>query len=288
MIDLYNDILHSSRTVERATPLYKIVEMLYVAGYDDTLDEIIIHVGSDEHYTLADIIVPIESLIIKSANAFLLRLGVDVDRVNINTNPAAVEAIMAAIITDIESFDDYDSLLDIIDSEESNEVKLADVVATIHNSSSSTIVDIVDNVSDKLMRVIQSALIGKRLVEREENEAADLVTANRIALFLSLYPDNRINTLLDSYGYKLPLSTLIEQIELDHDSVNFVQDVAITAVGIVAAKYSEYEQAYEQLETVIDLLLDNDNMDSRKSVARASVDALAPLYVIETDGDEDE
>lgn len=276
MIDLYQSVFQDIRSPERTEAAVKIVELLYESGYDTELDDILRLVST--HDSLDEIIRPLESIIARSTSSLLLKMGVDIDIESIDRNYQDVYLLLITILESIEQFDDHDTMLAIVDSGEPDGIVLSNLVTFIHGKAINALPEIINNVEDRLIRVVRSVLVGRSMIDEDEY-TIDMAAALRVAHFIKLYPDNYVSEILDDNGYALPEDTLVTSVDLDPENVeNYEEAVSLTVAGIAVAKYDEYEDAYEAIEGLVDQLLNDDYSDKKLLVCDAANTAIKPIF----------
>eukprot|EP00493_Phyllostaurus_siculus_P015065 UN15298 len=126
MIDLYQTVFQDIRTPERTEFAVKLVEILYESGYDSELDDIIGLMSLSD--SLEEIIRPLESIIARSLQSLLIKMGVDIDVESIDSNYQDVYLLLITILESVEHFDDHDSMIAIVDSGEPNNIIMSNLV----------------------------------------------------------------------------------------------------------------------------------------------------------------
>lgn len=276
MIDLYQTVFQDIRTPERTEFAVKLVEILYESGYDSELDDIIGLMSLSD--SLEEIIRPLESIIARSLQSLLIKMGVDIDVESIDSNYQDVYLLLITILESVEHFDDHDSMIAIVDSGEPNNIIMSNLVTFIHAKPICALVDIIGNVEDRLIRVMRSVLVARGIEDYDEY-TVDLGTALRVSHFIKLYPDNYVSEILDDNGYAQTEDTLITTVDLDPETTEgYEEAIALTAAGIAIAKNDEYQDAYEAIEGLVDSLLDDDYVSKKLLVCDAAHTAIKPIY----------
>lgn len=276
MIDLYQTVFQDIRTPERTEFAVKLVEILYESGYDSELDDIIGLMSLSD--SLEEIIRPLESIIARSLQSLLIKMGVDIDVESIDSNYQDVYLLLITILESVEHFDDHDSMIAIVDSGEPNNIIMSNLVTFIHAKPICALVDIISNVEDRLIRVMRSVLVA-RGIEDYDDYTVDLGTALRVSHFIKLYPDNYVSEILDDNGYAQSQDTLITTVDLDPETTEgYEEAIALTAAGIAIAKNEVYQDAYEAIEGLVDSLLDDDYVSKKLLVCDAAHTAIKPIY----------
>lgn len=276
MIDLYQTVFQDIRTPERTEFAVKLVEILYESGYDSELDDIIGLMSLSD--SLEEIIRPLESIIARSLQSLLIKMGVDIDVESIDSNYQDVYLLLITILESVEHFDDHDSMIAIVDSGEPNNIIMSNLVTFIHAKPICALVDIIGNVEDRLIRVMRSVLVARGIEDYDEY-TVDLGTALRVSHFIKLYPDNYVSEILDDNGYAQSEDTLITTVDLDPETTEgYEEAIALTAAGIAIAKNDEYQDAYEAIEGLVDNLLDDDYVSKKLLVCDAAHTAIKPIY----------
>ncbi len=276
MIDLYQNVFQDIRTPERTEFAVKLVEILYESGYDSELDDIIGLMSLSD--SLEEIIRPLESIIARSLQSLLIKMGVDIDVESIDSNYQDVYLLLITILESVEHFDDHDSMIAIVDSGEPNNIIMSNLVTFIHAKPICALVDIIGNVEDRLIRVMRSVLVARGIEDYDEY-TVDLGTALRVSHFIKLYPDNYVSEILDDNGYAQTEDTLITTVDLDPETTEgYEEAIALTAAGIAIAKNDEYQDAYEAIEGLVDSLLDDDYVSKKLLVCDAAHTAIKPIY----------
>lgn len=283
MIDLYQSVFQDIRTPERTEFAVKLVEILYESGYDSELDDIISLVST--HEGLEEIIRPLESIIARSANSLLSKMGIEIDVESIDRNYQDVYLLLITILESVEHFDDHESMLAIVDSGEPNNIVVANLCTFVHAVPTSTLPEVIGHVENRLIRVIRSVLVSRSLTDYDEY-TIDMAAALRVNHFIKCYPDNYVSEILDDNGYALTEETLVTSVDIvPEETENYEEAIALTAAGIAIAKYSNYTEAYEAIEELVDQLLDDKHTDKKLMVCDAANMAIKPIYEIITDDD---
>lgn len=279
MLELYQSILEDGRTPERVEVMMELTEMLYEIGYDDHLDEILTLVAT--HDAVADIVLPTEELTCSATAELLMRLGVTIDVKSVYEAPRAALEICKVLLSDLEGFDDHESLHAIMESGEPDSFTLANLVAFITGGFDSDYLDIIEGVSGTLLQVIRNVLKAKQLAEQvTELDHEDVDMGRRTALFMSRYPTAYVNGLLDDGGYLDPMDELIRRVELDPEAEgNYEEAVALTITGLLFIQANTYNHAHARIDEVLDLILVDGSLTQRSVISRACATALAELYV---------
>ena len=275
MLDMYAEILKDVRTPERSSTMVSLAELLYETNYDAELDKIMTLVATNDSAT--EIVSSIEELIVASARSLLLRMGLDIHPTNINRYPIEVLNVLNAILTDVEEYDDVLGMLQTISGEEPPEVSVVNLTNLTTGLMNGALLEIIDGVDPKLMRVIRSTLVSRELLDETE-DTIDMSAATRAATFIRLYPDNYVSELLDDNGYALPMETLVTMVDLDVEDSNYLESVALVVAGLTVAKHDDYDDAYTAIEGLVDQLLDPVMMDHYLKVCGAAHQAIEPIY----------
>lgn len=275
MFDVYQSVLSNGRAPERAEVLLEMVDVLYTAGYDDHLDDVMMLVATTD--SVVDLILPTERLVCEAASELLIRLGVTVEVSAVYQQPKTTLEIIKVLLTELEAFDDYESLLAVMESGEPDTIILSNLVAFIVGTYESDYYEVIQGVSGKLMQVIRGILIAQQLTDKT-NDQIDTARAHRAGTFLTTYPNTVLTDLIDDNGYSVSQEELISQVHIEYDTPNYNEQVALVVAGILFINHDTINDAQYSLDEVVELLLESDDLSQRLSVSKAVSVALTGLY----------
>lgn len=284
MLDLYKSILDDVRAPERVDVLMALTNILYDAEYDIELDSIMQLVATNDSPN--DILDDVEGLIFTCARSMLVKLGVHIELEAFSPNVNYIHNLLIMLLEGIEHYDDYTELLTIVDSEEPDPVIIAELTRAVTGNESHELCEIIQFVTPELKRVMRNLLVA-RSIEGDEMPC-DVEKAMRIARLIKMYPNNYVAELLDDNGYMLSEELLVQAVELDEESENFNEDVALVAAGIAIAVSESYEEAANSIERLILNFLPEANVELLAAVSNAAMTALdipfAEIEEVEDDG----
>ena len=284
MNDLYLSILSSARSPERAAALLSLVELLYESNYDETLDQIADIVSMND--SAADCIEQIEGLIISCTTSLLERLGVDIDVSNVYRYPRQVYEIIHTIIEGIEDYADYDSLLAIIDSDEPGSVALGNVVSFITHQPATYYHELINQVSNRLLKVIKATLNARSAASVEEVPNNLKMRVNALQAYLKRYPVSALAPALENYGFLRTPKEIVQDLHLDPDELkhDYVEQVAPIIAGITVVTDTPPELVNDRITEVVNLLVDPEHEQSVLEIStRAKLIVGDILYDIATE-----
>lgn len=274
MLELYITTFGDAYTPERQTRLIELVKILMEAGYDDELTKIYGYISQTD--TLEDAAYRAQENIFDCTYSLLSKLSVGYPRDEITHNLTDVVELVSALLYKIEEYEDYNSLLAIIDSGENNVTILTNIVVFVSGREIHNYFDTIESVSDKLITVIRSNLMASQL--DNDDEPLDPKAAARVSKFIKLFPTNAATNVLSDYGYLLPEEMLVDSIDVPDEGDTYLQDVALASAGIAVAKNDTYSDALTAMERTCELLLASYMYEKLPVVTRAAMDAIKVIF----------
>ncbi len=288
MNDLLENIVNEALHPARADALLEIAKSISVVGYEEKLNDAVTIAA--KHDSSLDAIGEIESLIFRSAFELLDRLGIDVDRDVAYNRPIHLSHIIDALLFDIEDWDDYDTLLAIVDSDEPEEITLGNIVSFITGQPASYYHEILHSVTRNILKVIRGSLSIKAIKDSTAADNLNREKVERVIKFMQTYPGNQLCQLFDNYGFLDSIEKLASKIELSFDQLkpdNYIQDLGTTAAGLAITKYDTYQAAYESdIGSIVKLIIDDERNRYLIAGIRAANNILQQLYTESEDNRE--
>lgn len=272
----YVAVFQDAYLEERAELLVELEGILEESGYEDDLDEIveIVSVSNDGDEAAKQA----EALINGCAKSLLNKLGIFIHEEYIPRYTKTIINLINTVLYDFEEVEEYEPLAEIILGNEPDHIKLALIVDFMHPMGVNELPVIISAVEGKLMSVMQSIITAKQLRDESYNQI-DRVKAEKMANFIELFPHNHIVDLLDDSGYDLPLNILIEQVEIDPmQESDYPEAVAIAIAGLALAKTDSQVDAVNLIESIAELLIDDEYKPAALKITSASKDAIDLLY----------
>ena len=284
MIELYDEVLTDGRLHERKVPLVGLVTILYNTGYESEMD--LIHTFLATNDGLQELTAQVENNIFTSVRSLLIKLGVDISIEDVYQYPMDTYNLLITILEEIENYEDYESLVNIVDSGEPPTIVLADLTTFIVGDTQNVLQEIIVSVTDALMRVIRSSLTSRALLDYDV-DTPDHDAAIRAAAFITKYPNNYITDLLTDYGYTQTESMLVTSVDLDVATVdNYLKVLANTAAGIIYVKHETHESGLNRIEAIVDLLIDESLATKKLAVYSDTLQLVNELYEVEMPNEE--
>lgn len=270
MNDLFESMINAARTPERAGSLLALVELLYSANYSDELERINEIAAVND--SVSECIDEIEGLIFVCTKSLCDRLGLGIDYTTIREQPHRIQQILTVICEQLEDFEDYDSLLAILESDEPNEIMVGNLVSFITAEQEIVFHDIIQYVQPKLIRTIKSVLNAKVIVGLESLDTIDPKRVQRVIAFIHHHPLTPLSELFDNYGFLKPTAELAKHIHLEPVDIlghGFVNELATVVAGLVLAlDINAPNRLYLQIEEIAPLVIPDDYMEHTLDVNR--------------------
>ena len=287
MIELYNSVLTNNRTDERRLSVLKLVDILYGSRYNLELDQLEILIATTDEG--CDITLAAENIVIKCAHSLLMRMGLTVDKSTMYNDIESISEIITAIITDVETFDDYDTMLSIVNNEDSTVMLIADLVAFITGRTPSPYIDIILDVETRTIDCIKNILTGRQLKDVDVSENVNHRIVAQVRTYLNAYPNSPLKEMLSGYSYNDTLKVMIDKCDIPHgtDDEEYIQQLALAVAGIAVTKWISFESAYEHLEDISIILMAEVSEINPLLVAKLASDMIDAVYIT-LDGGHDE
>ena len=271
MNDLFGSMIPAARTPERAAVLLSLVELLYDANYSDELERITEIAAMND--AVMDCIDEIEGLIFVCTGSLCERMGLGIDYTDIRTQTNRVWQILDVVCHQLEAFDDYDSLLAILESEEPNEIIIGNLTSFVLAEPEVVFHDIVHYVQPKLIRTIKGVLNAKLVVGLESIDGMDHSRVQRVKAYITAHPLTPLTELFDNYGFLQPTEALIRHIHLTPSDIlghGFVEELGVVAAGLVLASDLPTDQFYASVEDVAAKITPDEFMEHTLDVSRVA------------------
>ena len=271
MNDLYGSMIPVARTPERAAVLLSLVELLYDANYSDELERITEIAAVND--SVLDCIDEIEGLIFVCTGSLCERLGLGIDYKDIRNQTNRVWQLLDTVCHQLEAFDDYDSLLAILESDEPNEIIIGNLTSFVTAEPEVVFHDIVHYVQPKLIRTIKGVLNAKLVVGLESIDGIDPKRVQRVIAYINTYPLTPLTELFDNYGFLQPTDELIRHIHLAPTDIlghGFIEELGTVTAGLVIASDLPPDQFYNTVETTAAKITPDEFMEHTLDVTRVA------------------
>lgn len=271
MNDLYGSMIPAARTPERAASLLSLVELLYDANYSDELERITEIAAMND--AVGDCIDEIEGLIFVCTQSLCNRLGLGIDYEQIRNQPHRVYQILSVVCEELETFDDYDSLLAILESDEPSEIMIGNLVSFITAEPEIVFHDIIQYIQPKLIRTIKSVLNAKVVVGLESIDTIDPKRVQRVLAYVRHHPLTPLSELFDNYGFLQPTDTLVKHIHLEPADIlghGFITELGTVVAGLVLATEHPADRLYDQVEEIAPKIIPDEYMEHTLDVNRVA------------------
>lgn len=275
MLDYYRAILQDVRSPERTEAMLRLVDILIDTNYADDLTGIDDYVAmSDDQITVA---LNIESFICNCTYTLLNKMGIVISLENINAKPNAVADIIDTILQDVDSFDDYDTMLQIVQHEANPVEAIGCLVAFVRASDDHRYIELMESVYDGTIKKLVDILTARALVDLDASKEIDHGIVAQLVLFKQTYPESPVLPLLADYGYMLPDTDILDDVTVSQ-SENIIYAYATSVAGVLFTKFTDFESAYERIEYLCEYMI-GDRTDINVSQVMLNVsDILDKLY----------
>ena len=254
-------MLEEARHPVRSQALIAIVNSLYEVGYQDDLDGFTMKIIATND-SVMDAIDKIEDFIFACARSLLDKLGVTYDRDMIYHRPIQVSHIISGLLFDIEEWDDYDTLMAIVDSGEPGGIMLGNLISQITGHPASEYHDVVYDILPKTHDAIRGTLVVKQLREEENEKRVKPEIIENIIKFAERFPNNAVVPLLGNYGYVRTMDELVSACVINYDKNRpdeYSKAIGVAAAGLLLTRHDKYEDAYRSdVEKLVMQLIDED------------------------------
>lgn len=277
MEELYQ-VLQWYRTEDRAATICKIKSVLDNNGF---LDMFIITINGllvSEDPGKAE---KIEAIIVQAGCNHLLEAGIEVDYDQVIKMPIILLEILNAIEGEMDSWEDYESLYDMIATE--SVYGLCNLIATVNgNMEIARYFDVIQNVEERVYETIIS-YVNYRMSKVEDDEPQRM-SGKRIRLireFCKRYPQNVLASIYVSAGVDYSDDTLLSRIDYEYEEQapqNFYNNIADCIVGLVIRRADYYVDGYEHIAVYAELLIESDSAKDVLAVSRLTADKLKSIY----------
>lgn len=275
MLDLYLTIFADVRSPERTEALGRLIEILLDNDYRDDLTKI------EDFIALAnnqvDTALQLESFICDCTYTLLNKMGITITKENINKSPALVADIIDCIITEVDCWEDYDTMLQILQHEQNDVEAIGCLVGYIKHYFAHSYIEMIDSVRPDTVTVLTSILTSRASADLDAVKQIDQLLVANLVLFINSFPDSPVITYLKDYGYLESATEIADKLTIPTVG-NFQRDYATSIVGILVTHYHTYEDAYEKLEEMTDYILGDITEVNRAQLLIATSNMLANLY----------
>ncbi len=252
MIELIESVLTNNRSPERAKSVLDMARLLSDVNYHDELLAVEgIIAMSDEG---VDICFKIEELVMRCAVSLFNRLGMTVDVDAIDRDYEAAYNILDCVLSTFDSFDDYDTLMAIVNNGEPPVLVIADMVSFILHTDSSLYVDILIDVEDRAMRAITASLASRQLDEVQLVDADNIAILNQVRVFLTHFPQSKgVEVLVgeSGSGYLSTEKEMLDNNPVEYNNSNeYIEECASIIAAICISKYTSFDEAYSHIEKI--------------------------------------
>lgn len=280
MNDLLVSVLHEARHENRANSIIGLAEILCGCGYGDGLELGITSIVA-KYDSSADAVLELEDFIYKNVMELVGTLGLEVDFDECYRRPDHLHDIIHVILEEIETYDDFDSLLSIVDSGEPRNIVIGNLTAFIKSSSAADYHALVNDASEKLHNTIRGALVARQMIDDsyEADFKPDIV--RRVVEFCKMFPANPVVPLFENYGYTKTTNELVAEVVIPFDSnlpTLYPAIVGQAAAGIVLSKCDTYEKAYEAKDGIISQIMADEHKDMIETALRYANAALESIF----------
>lgn len=275
MLERYQEILSDVRSPERVASFGRLVNVLMDNNYSDDLVGIedIIATSNDS----ADTAINTEVLITNCTYTLLNKIGIEITRDDIYRTPDTVADILETILDSVDNFDDYDTMLQILQNEENSTEAIGCLVGFVVHSSDHKYIEILQSVYDGTIKKLVSVLTARAVVDLDQSKEIDVEIVEQLVQFREAYPQSPVLPLLLEYGYLLPDTEIASSVEILDDG-NRVGDYATSVVGILYTKFKTFEEAYERLEYLAEYMIGDDVSVNVNQVLLNASDILDTLF----------
>lgn len=283
MNDILENIINEAMHPTRADAMLELVKSLSTVGYQGDFDNAITIAA--RHDSSLDAVGEIESLIFRTAGSLLNRLGIECDMELAYNKPKHLGHIIDALLFDIEEWDDYDTLLAIVDSGEPANIALGNVTSFITCEPASNYHDLLLSVQDNTLQVIRGALAVKSIRDTQEELPVDRELVARVVNYIEKFPHSVLATKFIDYGFYRSSAELATEVEIQYDSnrpEDYPKALGVVAAGLAILDHSSYKEAYESdLAKYVRPLLDDDHIRYLLAGVREANNILQSLYPVE-------
>lgn len=275
MQDLYRGVLEGVRSPGRVDAFMRLVDILSDVNYADDLTRIndFIALGNN----LDDTAYRVESFLCDCTNSLLTRLGLSISAENINRVPKLAADIIDTLLVSIDAFDDYDTMLQIMQHENNPVEAIGCLVGFVESEQEHKYIEIIDTVTSSAIETIKKSLMSRALVDIDANTANDLGIVKQLKLFIDTYPESPVTPLLIENGYLSNESIIADKVDLSQ-STHPVRDYATCATGILFTRHLTYDTAYEKLEALVEYIIGDDVSINPSQIMVNASNMLSDLY----------
>ena len=272
LYEFYSNCLIEARAPERAAPLVELVTLLLDFEYGDELADIHNLVKDN----LQEDIIPVERVIVRCAVALASTMGVALDPDKVYAVPSATLRLLHALTGDFEEFEDFDTLLAIACSGETEEYILENMIRHIHVDAGIFLDGLIINVEPRVMIVITNYLEAKML-ENEESDI-DYDAQARLVRYIRVYPTNPMVSTFVNAAYKLNPSVVADNLVWE-DPMGNIELAIIYLVGLVTMDSDNYNLAYARMEKRVHWLHVEDDAEITEVLSKAVI-GLKQVYEV--------
>lgn len=289
MNDDLKSLLEEARHPVRSQALISIVNALEDVGYEEKFfsftQEIL---GS--HDSSMDAIDKVEGFIFACARSLLDKLGVMYDFNVMYNRPVHLSHIITGLLGDIEAWDDYETLLAIVDSGEPGGIMLGNVISHMTAHPASCYHEIVMDILPQTHRAIRGALIANQIEDQDNEGRVSPEIIENLVNFIKRFPHSQATHVLGNYGYTKPMAELLSLCHVEYDTSrpdNYSKDVGIAAAGLLLTVYSTYDDAYNSdISRIVEMLVDDGHRTHVIPSVKAAALALQTVFGMREETDE--
>lgn len=288
MNDLLVSVLHEARHEDRANSIIGLAEILCGCGYGDGLELGITSIVA-KYDSSADAVLEVEDFIYRNVMELVITLGLEVDFDECYRRPDHLRDIITVILEDIESYDDFDSMLSIVDSGEPRNIVIGNLTAFIKSTSASNYHALINDASEKLHKTIRGALVARQMIDDSYEADFKPEIVRNVVEFCKMFPANPVVPLFENYGYTKTTNELISEVDVPYDinqPMLYPAVVGQAAAGIVLSKCDTYDKAYEAKDNIITQIMADEHKDMIEVALRYANAALETIFKKDTDNEE--
>lgn len=275
MQELYQQVIGQVRSPERTQAYMSLIEILLDTNYADDLTAIegLIATGQTQEATA----LAAESYIGKCTKSLLNKMGLSVLDEFIYKSPARVAEIIDTILDSVDHFDDYDTMLQIMQHNLNYVEAIGCLVGFVNGTQEHLYIELIDDVAKSTVDTLVSILTARAVVDLDINTEIDLDLAAQVTLFIKTYPTAIITPYLLENEY-LEKSTKIIDVVMSHNLLQKIDDYIYTLTGILFTHHKTFDDAYEHLEELVEYIIGDNEVINVTQIRAKTSDMLDKLY----------
>jgi len=280
MNDLLVSVLHEARHESRANSIIGLTQCLYDTGYGDGLELGITSIVA-KYDSSAEALLELEGYIYKNIMDLVATLGLEVDFDECYRRPDHLLDIITVILEEIETYDDFDSLLTIVDSGEPRNIIVGNLTAFIKSTSAANYHALINDASEKLHKTIRGALVARQMIDDSYELDYKPEIVRNVVAFCRKFPTSPVLALFENYGYTKTVDELVAQASVEFDSNRpdkYPADVGQVVAGILLTKYTDYDEAYEAKDALVAQIMDDEHKAGYEVALRYANAALETIF----------